>query len=345
MATSAAYRFTFFATRGASSEHEKSELQLAELNLYGADGRSVLGPGVKASNPSGRTVNLQQTASKCVDGIVATKWIDGGFQANGHTSVLELVLPSAQHVESYNLWTANDVVHRDPVSWLFEVRLPDGAWATLDAQEAVEPPVERLAAYRASAFAVGGEAWAAFQASAAAVAALQPTSSFWGSSSSSASVEQHPPQPQPQQLPQPWRVDGAQTQAMQWQAPDDQDDGGAVGAAALLFLVIGIFVLIAIANVAFTWRDSIARGVDYTLSATLSEEQYGSVRAKWEVLLSKWEQTRDLVEAALRELRGEGTQEFSRVAAVEPDESDRRSSGLPAAVFGEHAGRGEVERV
>ena len=110
-------------------------------------------------------------------------------------------------------------------------------------------------------------------------------------------------------------------------------------------MMIGIFVLIAIANVAFTWRDSIARGVDYTLSATLSEEQYGSLRAKWEVLLSKWEQTRDLVEAALRELRGEGTQEFSRVAAVEPDESDRRSSGLPAAVFGEHAGRGEVERV
>ena len=37
MATSTAYRFTFFATRGAggNGEHEKSELQLAELNLYG----------------------------------------------------------------------------------------------------------------------------------------------------------------------------------------------------------------------------------------------------------------------------------------------------------------------
>ena len=37
MATSAAYRFTFFATRGAASEHEKSELQLAELNLTRKD--------------------------------------------------------------------------------------------------------------------------------------------------------------------------------------------------------------------------------------------------------------------------------------------------------------------
>ena len=122
---SASYRFTFTRTRGVGSDHEKPELQLAEIDLYRADGASVLSQA-SATNPSGHLSNLHQQAQQVIDRQLETKWLDGAFQKNGYISVLDIMLPAPQIVAAYNLWTANDVVHRDPVSWKFQMRLANG---------------------------------------------------------------------------------------------------------------------------------------------------------------------------------------------------------------------------
>ena len=149
---SAGYRVTFTRIRGAGSIHRHPEVQLSELNLFDADGISILSPNVVATNPAGGVVHPQQTAAKAVDGRVDTKWVDGKFEANGYASVLELKLPTARAAASYQFWSANDVVHRDPVSWTMEVRLSDGGWAKIDEREMVEVPMERHAPYSSDRF-------------------------------------------------------------------------------------------------------------------------------------------------------------------------------------------------
>ena len=144
---SAGYRFIFTQTRGMGSVHDFPEIQLAEIRLNDASGSSVLLPGTLATNSAGRTVYAQQDAAKAIDGHVETKWVDAKFRDNNHKSVLEITLPSAHAVSSYQLWTANDVVHRDPTSWFVQMRMANEEWLTIDRVDAADPPMARLAAY------------------------------------------------------------------------------------------------------------------------------------------------------------------------------------------------------
>ena len=146
--SSTQYRFVFTRTRSQDTEHEKPELQLSAVDLYDDDGASILLPGTVATNPLGTTSNSHQTVGMVIDHRVDTKWLDSRYQTNGHKSVLELKLPYAHHpIASYNLWTANDVLHRDPVSWHLEMRTVDGSWVMIDTQNDFSPPAERLAPY------------------------------------------------------------------------------------------------------------------------------------------------------------------------------------------------------
>lgn len=153
---STAYRFTFTGSRG-TEDQAKPEIQLSEIDLFENDGTSILRQGTIASNPAGSVVNLHQTAAKAIDKQLETKWLDGAFRANGHKSMLMLELPLAQRVASYNLWTANDVIHRDPVEWSLELRLPDGTWSVIDEQVDVAVPVERQTPYRSAGFPVASD--------------------------------------------------------------------------------------------------------------------------------------------------------------------------------------------
>jgi len=295
---SAAYRFRFTAARG-TEERAKPELQLAEVNLFDADDRTLLLSGTVASNPNGHVVNLHQTASKAVDRLVSTKWLDGAFESNGHVSILELHLPSVQAVASYNLWTANDVVWRDPASWSLDMRLSDGTWATIDAQDDVDAPVERLTAYREGGFPVSAQTLA-LAASGGTELSPPPSPPHWPFP---------PPLPltPPSSLPppllpsfrplavatlvegqahvpelvdthvdtSPQLVDSSLLRAQ----PASPAHGGAGGAASVaVTLVLVAFVAVATINAAYHWREAIARA----LRSAIGEEQYAAMHARIE---------------------------------------------------------------
>ena len=153
MTPSAGYRFTFTSTSSLGGPHEKPELQLAEVEMRDEEGRSILEKGTIARNPDGGLISPQQTASHAIDQRLQTKWLDGNFKANGGRSVLELTLPTARSLASYNLYTANDVVQRDPTSWTLQIRTASDTWVVVDEQQ-IQAPADRLAAYSMTGFAV-----------------------------------------------------------------------------------------------------------------------------------------------------------------------------------------------
>ena len=64
-------------------------------------------------------------------GETSTKWFEDGILSSGHAELL-LTLEVPAQVASYQLYTANDVPARDPVSWRLErqegsMRVPDGS--------------------------------------------------------------------------------------------------------------------------------------------------------------------------------------------------------------------------
>ena len=319
---SSSYRFTFTGIRGAD---EKAELQLAELNLYDQNGKSILLPGTRASNPLGHVINPRQMAAMAIDRNFDTKWLDGGFRANGHVSVLELVLPSMQRVASYNLWTANDVMHRDPASWLFEMRLADGEWAIID-EQSILPPAERLAPYQdttvgfpVSPQRVNLPGWVAARPVAAPVA--EPVASAPVHLSSpppppppplpTASVEtavapawqQQPPLDLPARIEPsttapsnlyvssfaPSNLDPASLVAPSF-APDPATEASSGVAATLLMAIMVLaFVAVAVVNAAYHWRDSLGPA----LESSLGEERYASLLTHLAALQERLEPVQD----------------------------------------------------
>ena len=305
---STAYRFIFTGTRG-TDEQARSEIQVGEVNLYDRDGRSILLPGTVAANPSGNVCTPQQSAAKAIDRHLETKWCDGAFKASGHQSTLELRLPSAQAVASYNLWTANDVVFRDPVSWSLEMRTEDGEWATIDEQDDLAPPMERFAGYRISGFPVSASSLVLAGSSMAPPDRGLPlprpsiwlpppppppvsTSSTVSSSMDSAAVWQ-------QQQQQLLRQDDMQLHDALPGVTPSADSGTA---SVLLMLVIFAFLSVAILNIAYLWRESISRA----LRASLDEDQYAYVQDKAERL-------QDLVQDKAERLRTLATNTWSSV--------------------------------
>ena len=334
---SAMYRFVFTRTRAQGSDHEKPELQLAEVDILNDSGESILVPGTIAHNPQGSAVNPQQTVSKVIDHNMETKWLDGQYKLNNHKSILEIVLPSAQHnIALYRLWTANDVIHRDPVSWALEMRLVSGEWAVIDTQTNVPAPAERLAVYESGErdfFRVNSVANLAGWQGAASLRPpplRKPPSPPLPQSASPPPWTRPPPPPSSvnaeaywglQQLlslpptPPPMTMEQLQTVVS---ASDDVEPSSA---AVILMIIALPFVLMACVNVLYLWRKAISR----TLKSMLSEEQYATLlralevrrgTGPWEWAASRLEQAQAWLETAKS---GAGGIAFTRISSSGAD--------------------------
>ena len=146
------YSFMFSGVRGPSVDG----IQLAEIELFDADGAKI--SVTFAANPDGSneyygpcggilgpcptpTPNPNQMADKLVDGAIGDgtgKWYDYHIvpepEGTGRSQVwLTLSAPAA--VASYQLYTANDNIKRDPTDWELALVRPDGV-----------PPVEVISA-------------------------------------------------------------------------------------------------------------------------------------------------------------------------------------------------------
>ena len=75
-------------------------------------------------------------------GDVSTKWFETGILTSG-TAVLDLRLAKAAQVTSYQLYTADDVEARDPVSWRLERLEDDGSYLLLSSVSDFVPPTKR----------------------------------------------------------------------------------------------------------------------------------------------------------------------------------------------------------
>ena len=93
---------------------------------YGADGTPLA--LVNAHNPYGSNPNPMQPPLAAIDGSLQSKWLDAAFPVTRDASILELVVNASAAVGTYELFTANDVVKRDPISWTFERRTHAGDW-------------------------------------------------------------------------------------------------------------------------------------------------------------------------------------------------------------------------
>ena len=82
-----------------------------------------------------------------IDGSLQSKWLDAAFPVTRDASVLELVVNASAAVGTYELFTANDVVKRDPVSWSFERRTHAGDWEVLAVVSDFDVPLARNASY------------------------------------------------------------------------------------------------------------------------------------------------------------------------------------------------------
>ena len=137
--TNSEYYFDFTAVRDMSNN---DGVQLSEIKIYDTSGAEV--PIVAVSNPDGLTVRASEYPSNLIDGDLSTKWHDGTPTPN----LIILKLSSETTVASYELFTANDPVRRDPVSWTFGI-LRDGVREPLSDVTDQNPTLTRGASYGA----------------------------------------------------------------------------------------------------------------------------------------------------------------------------------------------------
>eukprot|EP00966_Prymnesium_polylepis_P162674 3759559-Prymnesium_polylepis.1 len=133
------YRLLVTATRDIP--HTTDSVALGEVILW--THHPLHAPIYHVDNPGG--VNPRgQGARSATDGLVRTKWLDIGF-ASTRRSELRFTLAADVAVHSYELVTANDAIKRDPISWSFDVRRPDGSWQVLSTVHAFRAPTSRNA--------------------------------------------------------------------------------------------------------------------------------------------------------------------------------------------------------
>ena len=173
MPMSETYSFMFSGVRGPSVDG----IQLAEIELFDADGAKI--SVTFAGNPDGSNEgcygsngvgaapacagNPNQMADKLVDGAIGdgtAKWYDYHIvpeaEGTGRSQVwLTLSAPAA--IASYQLYTANDNIKRDPTDWELALVRPDGVPAVevISAVSGYTPPECRYCAYREGGFIVG----------------------------------------------------------------------------------------------------------------------------------------------------------------------------------------------
>ncbi|KAL1529423.1 hypothetical protein AB1Y20_000372 [Prymnesium parvum] len=137
------YRLVVTATREMPGS--ASQVQLAELILWTND--TLKAPIWKTTNPGGHSP-FNQGAYEATDLVVETKWLDLNFVLR-RRSELRVTLAAHVAVSKYEMITANDAPKRDPVSWVFEVRQPNGSWARLSEVLDFDTPSDRFVPFGA----------------------------------------------------------------------------------------------------------------------------------------------------------------------------------------------------
>ncbi len=131
------YRWTPLATRGSSS------VQLSEFTFY-HDGEDILEsrradqlkdlPDVLGPAPVSN-----ESPANLVDGDLDTKWFGGSNPAP-----LIFDFGETTPMDAYMMWTANDAIDRDPVSWTLEGSNDENEWILLDRVQEFPTPTTRF---------------------------------------------------------------------------------------------------------------------------------------------------------------------------------------------------------
>ena len=139
---------------GPGSELSK-QLQLSGLKLYGSGGEIAI---LAATNPVGSSPR-QRGPANLIDGDSSTKWLDENLRdqswlgrvttppASAIHSILRLELAQPTQVLSYELFTANDQIQRDPVSWEVGYWTKAGGFLSVSAVTDFEPTLLRRMSY------------------------------------------------------------------------------------------------------------------------------------------------------------------------------------------------------
>ena len=171
------YEFRFTRVRGGRPNGAPTAaVQLAEVRLFGVLGQqltvslatdsgehSATGTGNGGQDPDSfvaGTDESREAPSKVVDGNVETKWADAdcgqqpcpdGTPYLCLESRLQLTLSGDFVVDTYELVTAMDNMHRDPTTWTFgmcaSAACENGGFVMLSEVVDVVPPEERSTAY------------------------------------------------------------------------------------------------------------------------------------------------------------------------------------------------------
>lgn len=247
------------------------------------------------------------------------------------------MLPSISRLAD-NLWTGNDVLHRDPVSWTLEMRTTEGDWAAIDAQNDLTPPAERLAPYMPIE--------TNFFVPETSIAKLNG----WTGRTSTFPPPPPPPPPpplprtptrrsappyppahspsalvlQPQTLPTAtWNTQGPldpQAPTVDTFAVDSQSSGDANSVPTAVVILALPFLIIALVNVVYVWRKLIGKA----LKSLLTAEQYAALLAQleiqrgtgpWEWAAARLQYVHTRASDAWARWRGNG---FTRVASSRP---------------------------
>ena len=150
------YQFVFTQVREwvSIAQMYQGGIQLSDIAFFEDADKNVPITIVNASNPGGDTANPNQAAwPNIADGNVTTKWYDGNMRLGiegmpNPTSTLVLHLAEPKPVVSYQLFSGNDVVRRDPVAWSFGILREDGSYEVLSTVDETSNPEAMLSEER-----------------------------------------------------------------------------------------------------------------------------------------------------------------------------------------------------
>eukprot|EP00466_Bigelowiella_natans_P012195 jgi/Bigna1/128754/aug1.7_g3462 len=123
-------------------------VQLSALKLYSMNGSEI--PVKSTENPKG-SCPAHESVAKLVDGDVKTKWFDRSIDWLGMTTVVIDLKDCCESLGEYEIFTANDMPQRDPITWTVAGRATDKSpWLLLHSaldQSPMDCPTERYSSY------------------------------------------------------------------------------------------------------------------------------------------------------------------------------------------------------
>jgi hypothetical protein len=118
------YRWVITAIRGGGSD---SLVQASEF-VFQLDNSDIVMSGATVTNIAGSSPSAEQPPN-LIDGNTSTKWLNlSGISGQG----VQFDFGSQINVDGYRWATANDAIHRDPISWDIQGSNDEINWTILD---------------------------------------------------------------------------------------------------------------------------------------------------------------------------------------------------------------------